>query len=143
MANHTAADMVGLTLYAKKRIPLFRWGAPDAQILGYIEQGKRIGIIRSWVRKQSNRNLWFWEFDDPQRSDLATFYVAHIPETLNMPRLKEDMEERDEAMRRRQLEWYQRLMEDTGEVLQQGGSSIMTGALILGGLYVLGRAITK
>ncbi|MEM9259706.1 MAG: hypothetical protein AAGA62_08670, partial [Bacteroidota bacterium] len=120
-----------------------RWPTTNAPVLGFVEPGRRIGIIRSWIGRKPGNDLWYWEFDDPQRGDFNTFYVAHIPETLNMPRLQEDMQERDEAKRRRQLEWYQRVLEDGGQLVKEGGSQVLTGAMILGGLYVLGRIITK
>lgn len=145
MSNYTAADMIGLTIFSRLRVPRFRWNDLNGEVLGYIEPGKRIGVIRSWINRKPGSDVWFWEFEDRSRGELATFYVPHIPELLDMPKLREDLESRDEALRRRQLEWYERFVEDTGTVVnnvaQQTGNQLVTGGLLLGGLYLVSRLL--
>ena len=137
----TAADLVGLTLYARRRIPKMRWPNDDAPVLGCFEAGQRIGVVRSWINQKPGSRFWYWEFDDLSRGPLATFYVPHDPDRLNLPRLQEDMQVRDEANRRRQLEWWERVVEDGTNAVQAGTSQLYTGAFILIGGYLLTKAI--
>lgn len=143
MANFTAADMVGLRIYAKSRIPKLRWGDQDAEIVGYVEPGQLIGVVSSWLSQKPGKDFWFWEFDDLSRGQFSTFYVAHIPETLMMDQLREDFQERDEATRRRRLEWYQRAIEDGSQALAAGGNQLITGAFVLGGIYLIGQLLKR
>ncbi|MEM9929329.1 MAG: hypothetical protein AAF840_05895 [Bacteroidota bacterium] len=139
----TAADLIGLTLYARKRIPKMRWPEDDAPVLGFVGPGQRIGVVRSWINQKPGSRFWYWEFDDLSRGQFATFYVPHDPARLNLPRLQEDMQARDEATRRRQLEWWERVVEDGTNAVQVGANQVYTGALLLGGLYLITKALIK
>lgn len=139
----TAADMIGLTLYARTRIPKMRWPEDNSPVLGFVEAGQRIGVVRSWINQKPGSQFWYWEFDDLSRGPLSTFYVPHDPARLNLPQLQEDMNARDEATRRRRLEWWERVVEDGSSIVQAGTGQLYTGALLLGGLYVIITALRK
>jgi hypothetical protein len=109
--------------------------------LGYIEAGMPIGTIRSWIVRKAGDPFWYWEFDDHSRGGLATFYVPHDSSILNLPQLEEDYNDAQEAERRAKLDWWGRTLEQAGVVAQQAGSNVLTGALLLGGIYIAGRLI--
>lgn len=141
--NRSASELIGLTLKAKRRVPMYRWATVSAPVLGYIEPGQTIGVIQSWISQKPGEPSFFWEFDDPRRGGLSTFYVPHIPGILDIPSLKESVLSRDEAERRRRLAWYERVIEDTTEAVTAGTSKLYTGALIIAGLWVVGKAISR
>jgi hypothetical protein len=139
----TADQLVGRTIYAKKRVPLLRWPQDDSPVLRYVEPGQRIGVIRGWSDKRPAQKFWYFEFDDNKtgRAQHSVFFVPYEPSILDLPRLGTEYQDQREAERRRNLEWWERLAEDGAEVVTNtasaAGAGILTGAVLLGGLYIL------
>lgn len=144
MARKTAADMVGLTLYARKRLPLLRWPEDNSPVIGYIDAGRRIGVVRSWIDRRSQGNeFWYWEFDNTNQQSLGTVYVPHDPRLLNLPQLEEDYEIRLNEQRLSRLEWWERAIESGGRVIKNASSNLFSGVMIIGGAYVLAKILKK
>jgi len=145
MARTTAAEMIGLTLYAKKRVPLLRWPQDDSPVLGYVEAGQRIGIVYSWIAQRPGSKFWYWQFrrDNPRPGESDVFHVPHDASILDLPQLREEYQDNLEVERRRRLEWWQRAQEDVSQAVAAGGSQLVTGAFVLGGIYLIGQFFKK
>lgn len=142
----TADQLVGLPVYARGTVFLRRMPEDSAQVLRVVTPGQRIGVIKSWIAQRPGSRTFYLEFDDPDRGSYATVYAAYN-EALDRPKLKQALDARIEEERRRQLGPNGRALEDAGNFVQEtaatAGSGIMTGALVLGGIYIVGRLILK
>jgi hypothetical protein len=81
-----AGDIIGKTLVAAEKVPVYDTPADSAQPSGYITQGNPIGIVYSYLNPdptQDRTELW-WMFEPlPGNSDigdnLGYYYVPHNP----------------------------------------------------------------
>lgn len=142
----TADQLVGLPVYARGTVFLRRVPEDSAPVFRVITPGQKVGVIKSWVAQRPGNRTFYLEFDDPDRGPFNTLYAAY-DEALDRPKLKEALDARTEAERRRWLGPNGRALEDAGNFVQDtaatAGSGIMTGALVLGSIYIIGRLIIK
>jgi len=82
-----AGDIIGKTMIAAEKVPLYDTPRDDAQPSGYVNQGNPIGIVYSYLNpdtSQGRAELW-WMFEPlPGDSDigdnLGYYYVPHHPD---------------------------------------------------------------
>lgn len=131
----TIQDLVGQPLYARQRLPKLRYPDDQSEVLGFFDPGQRVGTIRGWSDKRPRFNFWYIEFDNDVPGQPAVFFVPYVPEKLNMPALQRSYAVSTEAARRRNLEWWQRMVEDGTDVVTNAASAAGSGiALTVVGL---------
>lgn len=61
---YSVADVVGKTLYAKAKVPVYRDANDNAQPFGYVAAGQPVGVVFSWldVNPAYNRSVLYWMF---------------------------------------------------------------------------------
>jgi len=132
--------MIGLTLYAKRRVPVLTNDYDDAQPVRFIEAGQRVGIIATWLSRKPGNEFWYWGLIEYQGSQEPYFFVPHDPSLLDLPQLQEDLEIRNEEIRQQRLEWWEQLAEGGGGLLTTGGD-LLKGVVVLGSLYLLSKIV--
>lgn len=81
--------LVGKTLYAKKRIPLYPSAKEDKnRIIAIVEPGKPVGVIYSWVDGEMGKPL-FWMFYAKVGNVEKAYYSKHDPDGYNLQALQE------------------------------------------------------
>lgn len=144
MSQFTAADLVGLPVYARQQVVLRSRPDNSGAIRRVVSPGQRVGVIKGWIDRQPEDGSLYLEFDDPAISQFATSYAAYDT-ALDRPRLKKALEERIEAERRSWLGPNGRALEDAQNAVKEtaatAGGQVLTGALALGGLYIIGRLL--
>jgi len=82
-----AGDIIGKTLVAAEKVPVYDTPRDDAQPSGYINKGNPIGIVYSYLNPDSTqgRNELWWMFEPlPGNSDigdnLGYYYIPHNPD---------------------------------------------------------------
>lgn len=69
--TYIAADLIGQTLYAAKKIPIYSGNLKT--ILGYAMPGQPIGVVYSWIGGQEGKDL-YWMF---LGTKWPQYYVKH------------------------------------------------------------------
>lgn len=75
MANFSAADIIGKTLFAKKDTPIFATPTEMGQPLLIIKKGQPIGVVYSYLAPNANRAKLYWVFES--KTSKKPYYVAH------------------------------------------------------------------
>ena len=82
-------QIVGKTLIAKKRIPLYPSAKEDKnRIIAIVEPGKPVGVVYSWVDGERGKPL-FWMFYAKVGNIEKAYYAKHDENGFNLPALKE------------------------------------------------------
>jgi len=74
MATYNAADIVGKTLIAKKKIDIVRLPKDDASTVYTVSPGETVGVVYSYLLPNNNRKKLYWSFYD---SNNKAYYVEH------------------------------------------------------------------
>lgn len=138
-----ASELIGRTIYAKRRTPVLRYPADDSPVLRFVEAGERIGKIYAWIGPKPGQKFWYWQFIDLNAApgSYDRYHVPHDTSLLDLPQLKQQYNDAREADRRRNLEWWARVVEDGTNAVQAGTNQLYTGAFLLIGGYLLTKAI--
>ena len=59
--TYYADQLIGVNLYAAKRLPLYKLPDTTSAIIGYAEKGQKVGTVYSYVGGNSGNPL-FWQF---------------------------------------------------------------------------------
>lgn len=136
----TADKLIGLPVYARRTVFLRRGPEDSAPVLRVVSPGQKVGVIKSWINQRPGSRTFYLEFDET----FGTSYAAY-DEALDRPTLKAAYDAREEEKRRQALGPNGRALEDAGNFVQEtaatAGSGIMAGALVLGGVYIIGRLL--
>jgi hypothetical protein len=142
----TIADLIGLPLYARRMVMVRQSPRDGAQIVRTVSPGQLVGTIFSYHEQRSENISWFISFKDPSLPG-GYGYVSYDQQALDMPRVKLALDARIEAERRQRLGPNGRALEDAGgavrDVAETAGSNLLSGAMLLGGVYILGKLITR
>lgn len=74
MATYNANEIVGKTLFAKKKIDVYNSSAPDGKIIYSVNSGDTLGPVYSWVMK--NGALW-WQLEWQLEANNFGAFVKH------------------------------------------------------------------
>ncbi|MEM6397789.1 MAG: hypothetical protein AAF741_15680 [Bacteroidota bacterium] len=135
MDSVNAMDIVGKTLYAKKRIALYKRAEDGVEPFMYVEPGQIVGVVASWVEPSKvsyiKRSHFYWEFEDPNG---RLYYARHTSTSFRGRALASQgvltTKQKLEAERLASLPWYERL-----------GNRALTGAGFLLGTYLAIKAL--
>lgn len=97
METFSADRIVGANMYAQERVPVKSGAYDDSQVIGYVEPGKMIGVVDSYVvaRPSSGRSRLHWMF----RNDSGgIFYVAHDRNLLEVNNVYTPPQEEESAI---------------------------------------------
>jgi hypothetical protein len=88
----TADKIVGKTLVAKKRVPVKDLAYDSAKVVRYVEPGKTVGVVFSYLNPTANRSVVYWMFEPPGQKP---FYVPHDPNSFDLDKIKKQIEEEE------------------------------------------------
>lgn len=123
--GYSAADVVGLTMYAKKNIEIKASAFDNSQVLWTVNAGEIIGVVHSYLAPTSGRSTLYWMFEDAYG---VPFYVAHKKGLIDIKNLEE-----------------QGLLsiEDILDAQKPLADKIIGGILSLGTTLIVGRLIIE
>jgi hypothetical protein len=75
--TYSVNDIVGKTLVAKKRVPVKASPLDSAPILRYIEAGKPVGVVYSYLEPKTGRSQLYWMFEEDFFGDVTYYYIPH------------------------------------------------------------------
>lgn len=119
MALYSVDDIIGKTLVAKQRVPLYRLPYPNAELIGYVEPGKYVGLVYSYQNidpANGRYNLW-WMFA-PAAGTSNYYYAPHVEGYYDIKALaqqgvittEEKIKREAEAKRLANEPWYMGLL---------------------------------
>lgn len=105
MALYSIDQIIGKTLVAKSRVPLYRLPYPDAEGLGYIEPGKYVGLVYSYLEPSpANGRYELWWMFAPATGSGNYYYAPHRAGLYDVSALKEQGVETTEEKIKREAE---------------------------------------
>lgn len=78
MATFNADEMIGKTLIAKQNVIAY-YGAPGSKSIFQIFKGQNLGLVFSWINKNTPNGALYWMFHD---HDNKPYYVLHDPNKI-------------------------------------------------------------
>lgn len=115
----SAGDIIDKTLIAAKRIPVYRQAADGAEIVGYVDAGKPVGVVYSYLNPNPalNRSGLWWAF---YPNSGMYYYAPHNSADFSLSALKqqgvisttEKVKEEQDAAKRASRTWYENLISD-------------------------------
>lgn len=102
---YSAYDIVGLSMYARQRVPIMQQPWDDAEISRYIEPGRLVGTVTTYLEPRAGRSHLYWVFEDVFG---ASYYAPHIPGMydLEMLRLQGLLTIEEKDIVKDHPEWY-------------------------------------
>lgn len=120
-------DVVGLTLVARKEIPIKRAAFDQAEVVNSIPAGQNVGIVYSYLTPRAGRSKIYWMFYDQAG---VAYYTAHEVGFYDLEALREQglltIQEKD--LIQDYPEWYQagsELISSAGSLLLKVGLGIL------------------
>lgn len=92
MANYSIAQLIGKSMYAKEKLPLYKTTS-SAKPYGYVMSGGFIGVLDSWINKEGK--IWF-----VFKSNAGQYVVPYIAYSFEPKALKEQGAKTDEQLLR-------------------------------------------
>lgn len=111
---YSAVDIVGKTLIASKKVPVYKFPSNKETPYGYVDIGQPVGVVYSWVDADPSLNrtgLW-WSF--AKDTGATSFYwTPHIPGNFSVDALKQQgvltEEEKAKAEEEKNKAWWEKL----------------------------------
>ncbi|MEM6377822.1 MAG: hypothetical protein AAF705_06400 [Bacteroidota bacterium] len=73
--TYSVADLIGLTLYAKKPVPIRRSAFDSAPVVFTVEPGQPIGVLDSWITASADRATLYFQYKDQYGRFFYTPYL--------------------------------------------------------------------
>lgn len=80
MATFGADEMIGKTLIAKENLIAY-YGSPGSKSIFQIYKGQNVGLVFSWINKNTPKGALYWMFHD---HDNKPYYVLHDPNKVGL-----------------------------------------------------------
>ena len=84
--QYDSNDIIGLSLYAKKVVPIKALPLDNAPIVRYVQPGQLVGKVYSYLVPKPGRFDIYWMFDDGQGN---VFYAPHRSGLYNLQNLRD------------------------------------------------------
>jgi len=134
--NYNASDIVGKTLYAKRKVAVKAQPFDDAPVKRVVAPGAPVGVVWSFVNPAAGRSSLYWMFESPSGYE----YAEHDPKSYDLEQLESQFEAPDESGA-----WYEGIIPGTatgGDPLQFGKfGKQLTNAVILIAIVALGVTV--
>lgn len=128
MTTYSASYFIGKTLYAAARVPLYRVPIDSAAPYAYVESGRIVGVVYSYVNvKPGYRSALYWMFYD---GNGRPYYSPMLSGLYSESAL------RDQGVisTKEQLEEEKKKQETTAEYLKKMGKTVVFGGLTVAAL---------
>jgi len=130
MPTFSVSEIIGKTLIAKVRTPVYSDASDTAQPTGYVNAGQPIGTVYSWLNPKAGRTELWWLFYD---SDQQPYYTPHKSGQFDISALQAQgaitSEEKTEAAKAE--------AETITQKVEKYGKYILVGIFTLGAFSII------
>lgn len=144
---YSAADVVGMTLYAKMPVQLKRIAADSAPVVYTVPKGGTVGVVASYLdAKPGTRSAIYWEFYDENR---RSFFAKHNSNAFELDKLLAQGL-KDEATKKEEAEdagksWWEKAVDNVQDAVTETGNTaknVTNAVIIVGGVVLVSMMVS-